>query len=107
MILSKPGSRDYGVEVMAPPDVVRLQVRVVGSDRPSAPRTPQRDAEQETSWCAEFDRLKSIVAELGSRIEVQRAVAAGAVPVPTVAISGGTAPDDATRARRPLRRRLP
>ena len=37
----------------------RLQVRLVGSDRPDQPRTAQRDRDQEVSWCGDFDRLKA------------------------------------------------
>jgi hypothetical protein len=41
VVIRKPAT-DYGVEVAAPPDVSRLQVRHVGSARPSPLRDVQR-----------------------------------------------------------------
>jgi hypothetical protein len=62
------------VEVGAPADLDRLQVRLVGSDWPSQPRTARRDADREASWCGEFDRLKDLLAAASSEVVVERAI---------------------------------
>ena len=72
IVVRRPGTEDYGVELAAPADVSRLQARLVGSDRPQAPRDAARDRDQETIWCGQFDQLRAIVAGEGGRIEIER-----------------------------------
>jgi hypothetical protein len=95
LLVRKPGAADYGVELGAPADASRLQVRLVGSDRPSAPRNAGRDRDQEVSWCGDFSRLREILIEKGGDISVDRAIDAGAQPVKTVAF-----PDTTTEGAR-------
>src|SRR5260370_205969 len=45
VVIRKPNATDYGIELGASPDVSRLQVRLVGSERPSALRDATRDRE--------------------------------------------------------------
>jgi hypothetical protein len=106
VVLRKPGASDYGVEVGAPPDASRLQVRLVGSDRPSAPRDARRDADQETIWCGDFDRLREHLASLGDELVVERAVEAGVQPVRTVSLSGTVQGETEVRATRSRARSL-
>lgn len=87
LIVKKPGRSDYGVELGAPPDASRLQLRLVGAEAPTAPRTSSRDKDEETMWCGEFQRLRDIVASQGGSIEIERAVAAGAQTVKSAAFS--------------------
>jgi hypothetical protein len=86
IIVRKPGSSDYGIEIGAPADVVRMQVRLVGPDRPASPRTADRDKDQETIWCADFDRLKHRLASDGCDLHVERVVAAGKQAVKSVVL---------------------
>jgi hypothetical protein len=86
VILRKPGTEDYGLEVGSPADVSRLQVRLVGSDRAGSPRTAQRDADQETIWCSEFNQLRAQLAKLGDELAVERALEAGVQAVRTVTL---------------------
>jgi hypothetical protein len=81
LIVTKPGRSDYGVELGAPPDASRLQLRLVGAETPSAPRTSSRDKDEEIMWCGEFQRLRAIVIAQGGGIEIERAVVAGAQAV--------------------------
>ncbi len=81
LIVTKPGRSDYGVELGAPPDASRLQLRLVGAETPSAPRTSTRDKDEEIMWCGEFQRLRAIVIAQGGGIEIERAVVAGAQAV--------------------------
>lgn len=107
VVLRKPGTTDYGVEVGAPPDASRLQVRLVGSDRPAAPRSARRDADQETIWCGEFDRLREHLASLGDELVVERALKAGAQAVRTISLPAPAQVESGDRVVRPLLRRLP
>jgi hypothetical protein len=84
--LQKPGTPDYGVELGAPADAARLQIRLVGSDRPSTPRSAQRDRDQETIWCSEFGKLQDLIAKSSGELIIERAQPVGAVAVKTVAM---------------------
>jgi hypothetical protein len=86
LVVRKPGATDYGVELGAPQDMSRLQVRLVGSDRPSMVRTVQRDRDMETIWCSEFGRLQQIFADSGGEVLVQRALEVGVEPVKTISL---------------------
>jgi hypothetical protein len=85
-MLRKPGTPDYGVELGAPADAARLQIRLVGSDRPSTPRNTQRDRDQETIWCSEFGRLQDLIAKSSGELIIERAQPVGAIAVKTVAM---------------------
>jgi hypothetical protein len=87
--LRKPGTPDYGVELGAPADAARLQMRLVGSDRPLTPRNAQRDRDQETVWCSEFGRLQELIAKSSGELIIERAQPVGAVAVKTVAMKTG------------------
>ena len=93
IMLRKPGTPDYGVELGAPADAARLQIRLVGSDRPSTPRNTQRDRDQETIWCSEFGKLQDLIAKSSGELIIERAQPVGAVAVKTVAMES-TAGED-------------
>jgi hypothetical protein len=87
LIVRKPDATDYGIELGAPPDMSRLQVRLAGSDRPASPRNAQRDRDMETIWCSEVGRLQQLLASRGGDLIIERALDVGAEPVKTVAFS--------------------
>ncbi len=84
IVIRKPNTTDYGIELGGSPDISRLHVRVVGSERPSATRNSRRDRDMETIWCSEFSRLQELLAASGSEMVIERAVEAGVRPVKTV-----------------------
>jgi hypothetical protein len=84
LVVRKAGATDYGLELGAPSDVARLQVRLVGSDRPLLLRDAQRDRDMETIWCSEFGQLQKLAAGCGGKVVVERAVDVGVEPVKTV-----------------------
>jgi hypothetical protein len=84
VMLRKPGTPDYGVELGAPADAARLQIRLVGSDRPATPRSVQRDRDQETIWCSEFGKLQDLIAKSSGELIIERAQPVGVVAVKTV-----------------------
>ncbi len=77
-------------------DVSRLQVRLVGAEQPVSPRNPDRDKDQETIWCTEFERLKAAIAESGGHILIERAAEPGQQSVKSV--SFGVLDLDSTHA---------
>jgi hypothetical protein len=87
LVIRKPGTTDYGVELGATADVSRLQVQLVGSERPAAARDAGRDRDMETIWCSEFSRLQDLLAGRGGELIIERALEAGAQPVKTVAFA--------------------
>ena len=86
VVVTKPGTADYGVEFGAPANASRMQVRLVGSDRPLAPRDTRRDTDMETIWCTEFQELKKRLSADGTNLVIERAVGGGIQPVKTVSI---------------------
>src|SRR4051794_3044988 len=99
IILRKPGAEDYGVELGAPSDASRMQVRLVGSSHPAAPRTATRDRDQEVIWCGEFKRLQALMATAEVGVHVERAIEAGVQPVKTVILPGNVPPIEVAEAR--------
>jgi hypothetical protein len=84
LVVRKPDATDYGVEFGAPPDMSRLQVRLVGSNRPVSLRNAQRDRDMETIWCSEVGRLQQLLRSRGGDFVIERALDAGVEPVKTV-----------------------
>lgn len=107
IVIRKPGTTDYGVELGAPADAARLQVRLVGSARPAVPRDARRDADQETIWCSEFDRLRTELAGVGDELVVERALLPGEQPLRSVAMPQSAQLEAVEPVRAPLERRLP
>jgi hypothetical protein len=94
IVVRKPGMNDYGVELGAPADVARLQVRLVGSDQPRVPRDSRRDADQETIWCSEFDRLKVELAAVGNEIVIEKALVPGEQKLKSIYMPEATCAQD-------------
>jgi AmiR/NasT family two-component response regulator len=84
IVIHKPGMSDYGLELGSPADVARLQVRLVGAANPLAARSPQRDRDQETIWCSDFERPRTATAENNAATVVERAIEAGAQAIKAV-----------------------
>ncbi|MBN9682275.1 MULTISPECIES: hypothetical protein [unclassified Corallococcus] len=84
LVVRKPGVADYGIELGAPADAARVQVRLVGSNGTQHDRKPERDRDMETVWCGEFQQLRERLKEEGTEVIVERAVEAGVQPVKSV-----------------------
>lgn len=84
VILRKPGVADYGVEIGAPADASRLQVRLVGALHPKSPRSRERDRDQETIWCSEFHQLQALVGRSNGSMVIEKALEVGAVAVKSI-----------------------
>jgi len=106
VVVRKPGMTDYGVELAAPADAARLQVRLVGAQTPMQPRSAARDRDHEATWCSEFGTLQTLLAERGGDLQIERAVEVGAQPVKTVAFEGALHNATDTQTRGPASRSL-
>jgi hypothetical protein len=100
IVVRKPDAMDYGVELGAPEDMARLQVRVVKAEGASSDAARDRDAE--TTWCAEFERLRSLLAKQGAELSLERALDPGTQPVKIVPFP--RAADSASATALPLQR---
>lgn len=84
IVLRRVGVTDYGVELGAPKDAERIQLRLVGSATPADARTASRDRDAEVQWCSEVGELRSRLGAAGSEFVIERALDPGAQPVKTV-----------------------
>lgn len=76
VVLRKPATPGYGLEVGGKADSGRLQLRAVALN---ANRDSQRDRDIETLWCGEFQRLQALLAAQGGELSVERALGVGEV----------------------------
>ncbi len=74
VVLRKPATPGYGLEVGGKADNGRLQLRAVALN---ANRDSQRDRDIETLWCGEFQRLQALLAAQGGELSVERALGWG------------------------------
>jgi hypothetical protein len=79
--ISQPG---YGVEIGGA-DAARFQVRTVAFRGASAPSDPVQDADAETLWCGDLQKLQAELAARGGAVVVERALPVGAVPLKVIA----------------------
>lgn len=86
IVLRKAANPGYGVELSGGSKSDLLQVRAVGIGGSAAEtRDANRDRDMETIWCAEFDRLKVLVAKAGGNVSIESARPAGQFPLKVVA----------------------
>ncbi|MBK5143761.1 hypothetical protein I2494_08530 [Budviciaceae bacterium BWR-B9] len=78
VVIRKPATPGYGLELAGARGSERFQVRAVAF---SEQRDTQRDADIESIWCGEHQQLQQILAETGDTLTVERAMAAGASPL--------------------------
>jgi len=83
VVLRKTATPGYGVEVGGSAESGKLQVRAVSL---SGTHDRGRDRDIETIWCGEFTRLRSLLADRGSALTIEKALAIGEVPLKVVAI---------------------
>ena len=81
VVLRKPATPGYGVEVGGRADHARLQVRAVAFD---PERDKGRDRDIETLWCGDFQRLQALLGEQGDALLIEQARAVGEVPLKEV-----------------------
>ncbi len=105
IVVRKAVNPDYGVEVIAPGEVERFQVRAVAFGASGAARDPQRDRDMETIWCSEFDKLAAIVANNGGHVSITKAIPAGQTQLKIID-SQAAGPHSDVEFARPIERKL-
>lgn len=84
VVLRKAANPGYGVELSGGSQSDLLQVRAVSiGNLADAPDT-SRDRDMETIWCAEFQRLQSLVAKSGGSLSIETARPVGQFPLKVV-----------------------
>ena len=103
LVMHKPGSENYGVELASAADADRMQVRTVAL---KSERGPLQDIQAEQSWCQDFTLLRQGLVEQGTEVVVDKALGIGAVPVKVVIgeQGTGTSTNAATRTNRSVGR---
>ncbi len=96
LVLRKPATPGYGVEMSGAAEGGRLQMRVVALIDGGAGPDPGRDRDAETLWCGEVASLEQTLAASGGGLVIERALAVGATPLKRIAIGGGA--DETMRA---------
>ena len=104
VIVRKPGTTDYGVELAAAADAARFQMRLVGSIAPKTPRDALRDADQEIIWCGELARLRADLTARGGELILERVIEAGSIPVRSVEMPQGFSSNNEAAATRDFRK---
>ena len=83
LVVRHTGKPGVGVELTGTGDGGRLQARMVAIQ--GVGRGPETDKQVEEKWCSEFQTLQAAIARAGGLLRVEKASAAGAVPLKTVA----------------------
>lgn len=99
VVLRRPASPGYGVELGGNAGSGRLQIRAVAMN---SERDRSRDRDVEAIWCGDFSRLKAQLHAQGSDLQIERALGVGEVPLKEVEASPESAralPDSASRPR--------
>jgi hypothetical protein len=90
VVLRKPASPGFGVELSGGSQSDVLQVRAVSFGNPADARDASRDRDMETIWCGEFQRLQSLVAKSGGSLSIETARPVGQFPLKVVANPGAS-----------------
>ncbi|WP_024910604.1 hypothetical protein [Chania multitudinisentens] len=78
VVIRKPATPGYGLELAGAQGSERFQVRAVAF---SEQRDTQRDTDIESIWCSEHQKLQQILQETGDTLTIERALAAGSSPL--------------------------
>lgn len=107
LVLANPSRPGYGMEVRGGTEKAeRIQMRAVAFDGNAASADPGRDRDAETLWCGDVMRLRAQLAEEGGRLDIEKALEIGAVPLKRIAATGSPATIGETLPA-PGRRTLP
>jgi hypothetical protein len=84
IVMRHANTPGFGLEVSGPPEAQRLQMRVVAFSASGTPRDTSRDRDIELQWCGSFDKLREVLAGTGADLDIERSVAAGALPLKVI-----------------------
>jgi hypothetical protein len=105
VVVRKPSETNYGVELSAPAAGTSVQARVVAfGDSQRSAQQAERDREVEHTWCADFQKMRSLIESEGFAPTLVRATPAGQSPLKVVPVSEGERRDSRTVVTPKLRR---
>ncbi|HAU1322405.1 TPA: hypothetical protein F8R96_15950 [Legionella pneumophila] len=84
IIVKKPNEPDYGVELGAIEEAERMQIQLVSFQQSN---NPSQDIENETIWCSEFSRLRSLLEKAGTCLLIEKALPVGSKPLKQIKTS--------------------
>jgi len=85
VLVRKPASQGYGVELMIPEGAERMQVKVVAISGERA-RDRASDHKAETAWCSEFTNLQATLKKEGTDLAIEHALGVGVAEIAEVSI---------------------
>lgn len=97
VVLRKTSSPGYGVEVGGRAESGRLQVRAVSLTNT---RDSTRERDIETIWCGEFNRLRTLLADRGSELTIEKSLAIGEVPLKVIEVEDRRVDEDTNSSTR-------
>lgn len=91
LIVKKATNSLYGIEIMSPTNLSRIQARVVADENRSNERSPSLDKNEEEVWCDNIDEIKSLFANEDLEIIIDKMEEPGAIPLKEVPLNSGYA----------------
>lgn len=91
LVVKKESNSLYGVEIMSPTNLSRIQARVVADENRSNERSPSLDKNEEETWCDNIDHIRTLLADEDLEIIIDKMEEPGAIPLKEVPLNSGYA----------------
>jgi hypothetical protein len=89
LVVKKESNSLYGVEIMSPTNLSRIQARVVADENRGNERSPSLDKNEEETWCDNIDQIKALLADEDLEIIIDKMEEPGAIPLKEVPLHSG------------------
>ncbi|WP_299323787.1 hypothetical protein [uncultured Maribacter sp.] len=89
LVVKKESNSLYGVEIMSPTNLNRIQARVVADENRSNERSPSLDKNEEETWCDNIDHIRTLLADEDLEIIIDKMEEPGAIPLKEVPLNSG------------------
>ncbi|WP_291960719.1 hypothetical protein [Maribacter sp.] len=89
LVVKKATNSLYGVEIMSPTNLSRIQARVVADENRSNERSPSLDKNEEETWCNDINEIKTLLADENLDIIIDKMEEPGAIPLKEVPLNSG------------------
>lgn len=91
LVVKKATHSLYGIEIMSPTNLSRIQARVVADENRTNERSPSLDKNEEEIWCDNIDEIKTLFANENLEIIIDKMEEPGAIPLKEVPLNSGYA----------------
>ncbi|WP_405413926.1 hypothetical protein [Maribacter sp. Asnod1-A12] len=89
LVVKKESNSLYGVEIMSPTNLSRIQARVVADENRSNERSPSLDKNEEETWCDNIDQIRTLLADEDLEIIIDKMEEPGSIPLKEVPLHSG------------------